>query len=40
MAFGRHGRPRAELAPEDPTDFMGTLREMAYAMKEQATMAH
>ena len=25
---------------EDPADFMGTMREMAYAMQEQAAIAH
>ena len=40
MASGKRGRPRAGLAPEDPTDFMGTLREMAYVMRKQAMVAH
>ena len=30
------------MAPirEDPADFMGTMREMAYTMREEATAAH
>ena len=34
MASGRRGRPRNE--PEGPEEVMGTLREMAAAMREQA----
>ena len=40
MASRRHGRPRREPALDDPTDFMGTLREMAYTMREQVATAH
>ena len=40
MASGRHGRPQAELAPEGPADFMATLQEMAYAMRDQAMATH
>ena len=40
MVSGRHGRPLAQPTLEDPTDLMGKLREMAYAMKEQAVAAH
>ena len=36
----RHGRPRVKLAPEDSTNFIGTLLEMAYTMKEQAATVH
>ena len=40
MASSRRGRPRAESTPKDLADFLGTLREMAYAMREQAAVAH
>ena len=40
MAFGRRVRPRREPVPEDLADLIGTLREMAYAMTEQALAAH
>ena len=40
MAAGRRGRPWVNIAPEDLADFMGTWREMAYAMREQAVAAH
>ena len=40
MASGRRGRPWAEHAPRDPAKFMGMLREMAYAMREQAVATH
>ena len=38
MASSRRGR--AKHALEDPVGFMGTLREMAYIMREQAAAAH
>ena len=34
MVSGRHSRPRNE--PEGPEEVIGTLREMAAAMREQA----
>ena len=34
MAFGRRGRPRMSPAQEESTEFMDTMREMAYAMQE------
>ena len=40
MASGRRKRAREEPAPEDPIKLVGTLREMAYAMREQPTTAH
>ena len=40
MAFGRHGRLQAGPAPEDPTDFIGTLWEMTYTMREQVVTTH
>ena len=40
MASGRRGRLRTAPALENPVDFMYTLWEMAYAMWEQATVAH
>ena len=39
-ASSRRGRPWNQPAPEDPAELMGTLREMAYAMREQAVAAH
>ena len=39
MASGRRGRPRTEPAQEETTEFMNTMREMAYAMREQAAAA-
>ena len=38
MASGRRGRPRNE--PEGAEEVMGTLREMAATMREQAAAAH
>ena len=38
MASGRHGSPCNE--PEGPEEVIGTLREMAATMREQATVAH
>ena len=40
MASGTLGRPRMTPTQEGPADFMNTLREMAYAMQEQAAVAH
>ena len=40
MASRGRGRPRTIPTPEDPADFMDTLREMAYAIREQAAVAH
>ena len=40
MAFDKHDRLQAEHAPEGPTKFIGTLWEMTYAMREQATTTH
>ena len=40
MASARRGRPQANPAPEDPADFMGTLKEIAYTMREQAAIVH
>ena len=40
MASDRWGRPRAVPTLEDPTDLMGMLQEMAYAMREQGSAAH
>ena len=40
MASERSGRPQREPAPEVPTNFMDTLQEMAYTMREQATTTH
>ena len=40
MASRGRGRPRTVPTPEDPIDFMDTLWEMAYAMQEQAAVAH
>ena len=34
MASGRWGRPHMAPAQEDPTNFMGTMQEMAYAIWE------
>ena len=39
MASGRHGKPQTEPTLEDPIDFMGTLRETAYVMREQVAAA-
>ena len=40
MASGRRGKPRTAPIQVDPTNFMGTLREMAYVMRKQAMVAH
>ena len=40
MASRGRGRPQAVPTPEGPSEFMDTLREMAYAMREQAAAAH
>ena len=40
MAFGRHEKAWEEPTLEDPANLIGTLREMTYAMKEQAAAAH
>ena len=40
VASGRRKRAREEPTPEDRIELMGTLQEMAYAMREQATTAH
>ena len=40
MASGRRGKPRTAPIQVDPTNFMGTLREMAYMMLEQAATTH
>ena len=40
MAYDRRGRPRSQLALEDLVDFISTLWEMAYMMREQAAAAH
>ena len=40
MASKGHGRPQTAPTLEDLADFMDTLLEMAYAMREQATVAH
>ena len=34
MASGMHGSLQIEHVPKNPTEFIGTLREMAYAMSE------
>ena len=39
MASGRRGRPRTTPAQEESTEFMNAMREMAYAMREQAAAA-
>ena len=40
MASRGCGRHQAESVPKDPTNFMDTQWEMAYAMREQAATAH
>ena len=40
MASQGHGGPRTIPTPEDPANFMDTLREMAYAMREQPATTH
>ena len=40
MSSKGHGRPQTAPTPEDLADFMDTLWEMAYAMREQAAAAH
>ena len=40
MASERWGRPRTMPAQEEPNEFMDTMQEIAYAMREQATAVH
>ena len=40
MAFGRRGRPQTVPTHEDPANFLGTLWEIEYVMREQAAAAH
>ena len=40
IAFGRQSRPQMTPAQEDPANFMDTIWEMAYAMREQAAVAY
>ena len=40
MASSRRSRPQAESTPEDLANFLGTLREMTYTMREQVVTAH
>ena len=40
MASDRQGRARVVPTSEDPTDLMGTLWEMAYAIREEAAAMH
>ena len=39
MVSGRHGRPQTKRTLEDPIDFMGTLQETAYVIREQVVVA-
>ena len=40
MASDMCGRLQGQPAPKDPANFMGTLQEIAYVMREQAAVAH
>ena len=40
MVSDRHGRPRGGPAHEDPEDFMGMFRAIAFAIREQAAAAN
>ena len=40
MASGRRGRPQTTPIQDDPADFIDTMREMAYAMREQVATVH
>ena len=40
MASGRQGRPWMTPAQEEFAEFLDTMREIAYAMREQAAATH